>query len=260
MVKNVTDIGIMMSCFDEVEAVSFAIQELRKFYPENKIFIFNESKEDYTFLLEEDKNIKIKNDEDTMSFYYQYPIHEVYLFPEFQEKIQKAVLTFLNRIYQTIEYTQGEYLLLMDPDVLIRGELNIPSNINLLGSLRNKGVPYDTKKVLESVEGAIIIDEWGATPGIFKVETFQKAYNKFISIPNLLPQLTESWSSFYAHDIIIPILFSLIGEREYLNTDFTECNSDPDWQTNKKKLVHHYKKYYKDVETKFPFFKELPQI
>ena len=158
MIKNVTDIGIMMSCFDEVEAVSFAIQELRNFYPENKIFVFNESKEDYSFLLEKDKNIKIKNDEDTMSFYYQYPIHEVYLLPEFQEKIQKAVLTFLNRIHQTIEYTQGEYLLLMDPDVLIRGELNIPSNVNLLGSLRNRGVPYTTKKVLESVEGAIIID------------------------------------------------------------------------------------------------------
>jgi len=260
MIKNVTDIGIMMSCFDEVEAVSFAIQELRNFYPENKIFVFNESKEDYSFLLEKDKNIKIKNDEDTMSFYYQYPIHEVYLLPEFQEKIQKAVLTFLNRIHQTIEYSQGEYLLLMDPDVLIRGELNIPSNVNLLGSLRNSGVPLSTKKVLESVEGAIIIDEWGATPGIFKVETFQKAYSKFISIPNLLSQLTQSWSSFYAHDIIIPILFSLIGEREHLNTDFTECNSDPDWQTNNKKLVHHYKKYYKDVETKFPFFKELPQL
>jgi hypothetical protein len=77
MIKNVTDIGIMMSCFDEVEAVSFAIQELRRFYPKNKIFIFNESKKDYSFLLEKYKNIKIKNDEDTMSFYYQYPIHEV---------------------------------------------------------------------------------------------------------------------------------------------------------------------------------------
>ena len=38
MTTNITDIGIMMSCFDEVEAVSFAIQELRKFYPENKIY------------------------------------------------------------------------------------------------------------------------------------------------------------------------------------------------------------------------------
>ena len=38
MTTNITNIGIMMSCFDEVEAVSFAIQELRKFYPENKIY------------------------------------------------------------------------------------------------------------------------------------------------------------------------------------------------------------------------------
>ena len=257
MTKNITNIGVMMSCFDEVESVSFAIQNFRKYYPDNKIFIFNESKEDYTFLLEKYDNIKIKNDKDTMSFYYKYPIHDVYLLPEFQEKIQEAFLTFLDRINKTIEYTQSEYLILMDPDVLVRGVLNIPSNVNLLGSLRNKGIPLETKKVLQEVEGSIIIDEWGATPGIFKVETFQKAYNKFISIPNLLSKLTKSWSSFYAHDVIIPILFSLIGEKEYLNMDFTECNTDPDWQTNQKKLVHHYKKYYKDVETRFPFFKEI---
>jgi hypothetical protein len=257
MEKNITDIGIMMSCFNEVKAVSYAIQELRKFYPKNKIFIFNESNEDYNFLLENDDNIKIKNDRDTMSFYYENSMSDLYLLPEFQIKIQDAFLTFLDRINQTIEYTQSEYLLLMDPDVLIRGELNISPNVNLLGSLRNKGIPLETKKILSEIDGSIIIDEWGATPAIFKVETFKKSYNKFISIPNLLSKLTKSWNAFYAHDVIIPILFALIGERESLNGDFTECNTDIDWQTNQKKLVHHYKKYYDNVEIKFPFFKEV---
>lgn len=257
MMENVTDIGFMMTCFDEVKAVEFAIKELRKYYPKNKIYIFNESNKDYSFLLKDDDNIRIKNDKDTMSFYYQHQLHLVYLLPEFQSKIQDAFLTFLDRINQTIEYSQSKYLLLMDPDVLIRGELNIPSNINLLGSLRNSGVPPSTKKILEEIEGSVIINEWGATPGIFNVEAFKKAYDKFNSIPNLLDRLTQSWSSFYAHDVIIPILFALIGEREHLNNDFTECNTDIDWQTNGKKLVHHYKKYYDDVETKFPFFKEV---
>lgn len=256
MVKNITDIGIMMSCFDEVEAVAYAIQEVRKFYPENKIYIFNESKEDYSFLLEKFNNLKIKNDKDTMSFYYQYDISQVYLIPEFQQKIQEALLTFLDRVKQTIEYSNSEYILLMDPDVLVRGQLTIPSNINLLGSLRNKGVPTSTKNILSQVEGSVIIDEWGATPGIFRAKTFEKAYDKLFSIPNLLDKLTTSWSAFYAHDVIIPIIFALIGEREHLNLDFTECNTDYDWKTNGKKLVHHYKKYYKNVETKFPFFKE----
>ena len=102
MTKNNTNIGIMMSCFNEVEAVSFAIQELRKFYPENKIYIFNESNESYDFLLKEDHNIKIKNDKDTMSFYYKNNVNDVYLLPEFQTKIQDAFLTFLDRIWLTI--------------------------------------------------------------------------------------------------------------------------------------------------------------
>lgn len=247
----------MMSCFNETKAVSFAIQELRKFYPKNRVYIFNESTEDYSFLLNEDSNIKIKNDKDTMSFYYQNDMSSVYLLPEFQIKIQDAFMTFLRRINETIEYTNSEYLLLMDPDVLIRGVLNIPSNVSLLGSLRNSGIPLTTKNILSEVEGSIIIDRWGATPGIFRVETFKRAYNKFISIPNLLEKFTKSWSSFYAHDVIIPILFSLVGEVEQLNTDFTECNTDLDWQTNGKRLVHHYKKYYDNVEIKFPFFKEF---
>jgi len=257
MITNITDIGIMMTCFDEVEAVSFAIQEVRKFYPENKIYIFNESNKDYGFLLEHDRNIKIKDDKDTMSFYYQNTVSNVYLLPEFQLKIQDALLTFLSRVHQTIEYSQSEYLLLMDADVLVRGQLSIPSNVNLLGSLRNRGVPWSTKKILQQIDGAITIDEWGATPGIFKVETFLRAYDKFISIPDLLQKFTQSWYAFYAHDIIIPVLFALIGEREHLNDDFTECNTDIDWQTNNKSLVHHYKKYYDNVETKFPYFKEV---
>ena len=147
-------------------------------------------------------------------------------------------------------------MLLIDPDVLIRGELNIPKNKLLLGSLANKNVPQSVRTILSNIDGAIVINEWGATPGLFHSKTFLKAYIKFCSIPNLLDNLVKNWYAMYAHDIIIPILFALIGEKEHYNDDFTECNTDPNWKTNNKKLVHHFKQYYPNARVKFPWFFE----
>lgn len=250
-------LGIMFTCYDEVAATVFAINQLRIYYPDTKIFLVTESKENYNEHFQHDKNIKIKHDEDTMSFYYNTKnLHFSYKTEENQKQIKKAVNYFLNRLNEAIDYTDSEYILLMDPDVLIRGELNIPKEKMLLGSLANKNVPKEVKNILSKIDGAIIINEWGATPGLFHTETFKKAYLKFKSIPNLLNELVMAWYAMYAHDIIIPILFALIGEKEHYNEDFTECNTDKNWKNNNKRLVHHYKEFYPNARIKHPWFFE----
>jgi hypothetical protein len=251
------NLGVMLTCFNEVSAVNNAIANFRLYYPENKIYLVTESSENYDHLCKFDSNISVSYEEDTMSFYYNNPsLYFKWREQENQEGIKKAMLSFLDRVDRAIDFCQSDYMLLMDPDVLIRGVLNIEGGNKLLGSLNNKGVPEETKEILEGIEGAIAINEWGATPAIFESETFKKAYSKFKSIPDLCDKLTMSWSAMYAHDVIIPVLFSLIGEREKYNPDFTECNTDPTWKNNGKLLVHHYKKYYPDCENKYPWFSE----
>ena len=251
-------LGVMLTCYDEIEAVKYAVEQFRIYYPDTKIYLVTESKEQqYIKIFKNDKNIKVNYVEDSMSFYYNTPnLPIIYQTADIQLKIKKAVLCFLTRLNDAIKYCDSDYMLLMDPDVLIRGQLTISNEKKLLGSLANSGVPNNIKNILSNIEGAIPIDQWGATPGIFHTETFKKAYLKFLSIENLLTQLTMNWYAMYAHDIIIPIMFSLIGEREYYNNDFIECNTDPNWKNTDKKLVHHFKKYYKNATYKFPWWRD----
>lgn len=251
-------LGILFTCYDETEAVYYSIQQLRLHYPDTKIFLVTESKKsEYLELFKTDQNIKVNYVEDTMGFYYNNPnLNLTYQTDENQNNIKKAVLAFLSRLNAAIEYCDSEYMLTMDPDVLIRGELNIPNTCKLLGSLTNCCVPDKIKNIISTIEGSVPIDRWGASPGIFHTETFKEAYLKFLSIDNLLNQLTWNWYAMYAHDIIIPIIFSLIGEREHYNTDFTECNTDVNWESSGKNLVHHFKRFYPNCKHKFPWWKD----
>lgn len=250
-------LGVMLTCYDEVDAVYYCVKEFRRHYPNTKIYIVTESKINYAKIFKKDKNILTVQDNDTMSFYCNNPtLHLTYKNSENQIKIKHAVVSFLNRVNSAISYTNSQYLLLMDPDVLIRGKLNIPENTKLLGSLTNKNVPPNINKIMESIEGAIQISAWGATPGIFDTKEFKKAYTNFFLNDNFLNIFSLEWPAFYAHDIIIPTIFALIGIPELYNNDFTECNTDPNWKNNNKVLVHHFKKYYPNVKEKFPWWSD----
>ncbi len=236
-------LGVLFTCFDEVEAVKFSIEQFRIHYPESKIFLVTESDLSYDEVAGD--NIKILNHVDTMGFYSHGAEDLPHNFRTLknQEKIRMAVSVFLDRLNWAIEYCKSDYMILMDPDVLVRGKLNIPEGSQLLGSLYNTGVPREIKNILSRIEGATTFDSWGATPGILHVETFKRAYQKFLSVPNLLNDLTCNWYAMYAHDIIIPTLFALIGVSETKNQDLTECNTDSNWESSGKPLIHHFKKY-----------------
>jgi hypothetical protein len=250
-------LGAMLTCYDEIDAVKHCINEFRIYYPNEKIFIVTESNVDYSKFFKKDKNIVAIQDEDTMSFYCNNSeLFATYKTEDNQIKIKKAVTAFLKRVDTAIKFCNSDYLLLMDPDVLVRGRLTIPNGVGLLGSLTNKNVPSGVNDYLCSVAGATTIDAWGATPGIFNTKLFYKAYNVFNSNKIFLDRFALEWPAFYAHDIIIPTIFALIGEKEIYNNDFTECNTDSNWKINNKVLVHHFKKYYPDAKNKFPWWND----
>jgi hypothetical protein len=131
---------------------------------------------------------------------------------------------------------------------LVRGKLTIPNGVKLLGTRINKVFPDGLKDVLSRVEGARVIDCWGATPAIFETKTFLKSWEMFKNTPDLLGMLTEEFYAIYAHDVLLPIIFALVGEKETFNPDIIECNRDPDWRTKPNPLVHQFKEYYSNEE------------
>src|SRR6185437_1690188 len=228
-------LGIFFTCFNETRAVEFALKSVNTIYRGIPIYLVSEGK-DFSYLSSQ-YNLHYSQEEDTMTdtfkvtnVNFKEPIH--------QQTIKKAALAVISRLKECIKWCDTEYILMMDPDCFVRGPLNIPQNVKLLGSRVNKGFPQAYKDVLSSIPGAVIIDEWGATPGIFHVDTFLKGCKVLEENPSMMDRFCFSFNGMYAHDVLLPTLFALVGERETFNPDIIECKRDPSWLHKPNPLVH----------------------
>lgn len=234
-------LGFFYSCYKEKAAINNSIKELRKHYPDSPIYLVSDGGLDYSYLTKQYKNIFVSLEEDTMSDTFKVtdknfrePIH--------QKAIIKSTRAILNRLSRAIQYCKTDYIVMMDPDALVRGILNIPENVKLLGSRVNSGLPGGIKNILSKIDGAKVIDCWGATPAIFEVKTFIRSLDKLTD--ELLLEFTNEFYAIYAHDVLLPLLFALVGEEETFNPDISECNRDNTWRFNNKPLLHQYKEFY----------------
>jgi len=247
-----SSIGFFFSCYKEKRAVEYSLSELVKHYPDSPIYLVSDGGEDFSYLESEYKNLKTNLEEDTMSETFKITagrsgcdkVNGNFQEEYYQNVIKKCTLAVLNRLESAIDYCKTDYILMMDPDTLVRGKLTIPEDAKLLGSRINKGLPKGVKDILARVEGAKIIDCWGATPAIFETETFMKSWEMFKHTPELLDMLSKEFYAIYAHDVLLPIIFALVGEDEIYNPDIIECSRNPFWEVCPNPLVHQFKRYY----------------
>lgn len=237
------NLGILYTCFKEKKAIEFSIHMLRQVYPDIKIYLVSDGGFDYSYLKNDYSNIETVLDQDTISSTKSITPNNFKL-SENQEKIKLCAFTTLNRLNSAIDYCDSEYMLMMDPDTLVRGPLNIPIDVKLLGTRLNYPFPTEYKTILENISGAKIINCWGATPGIFHVPTYKKALNYLNNNIELFDKFTQAFYAMYAHDVLLPTLFALIGEEETFNPDIIECLRDPNWNSTNHPLVHQFRYYY----------------
>ena len=240
---NELEVSFFYSVYDEKEAVEYSISKLREIYPNSAIYLVSDGGENFQYLEKKYNNLKSTYAEDTMTKTFEID-ESNYLFEENQIVISKCVMSLLDRLDFAISFSKTEYMVMMDPDALIRGRLTIPSNAKLLGSRINSGFPRRFRKILNDFPGGISINRWGATPAIFHVETFLRARTNLLSNWWIFEKLSKCFPAMYAHDVIMPVMFALIGEKEIFNSEITECFRDKNWQSNGKPLVHQYRLYY----------------
>jgi hypothetical protein len=246
MKKN--KLGIFMTYYDETEAIKYAISSLRKFYPDSPVYVVYESDEDFSFL-EKDTNISYNKVEDTMSSVLGIN-DQNFRAEKNQKNIKIASLAIIERITKAIKYFDSEYILQHCPDSLIRGKLTIPENTGLLGSRVNQYFSDDVNNVLLKY-GGIPITAFGAVPAIYNSDDFLKAKDIFLKNENLLNELCNAWYPIFSHDILLPILFSLIGKSETLNPEITECERNPNWFNSNHPLIHQFRFYYPPRTSKY---------
>jgi hypothetical protein len=236
-------LGIFYSCFKETNAVNFSIDILNIVYPNIKIYLVSDGGEDFSYLTKKYPNVKAVLESDTMSKTFELT-DESFREEEKQKIIKNCAQSVINRLKDASDYLETEYILMCDPDTLVRGKLNIPDGVELLGSKINSGTSPSYKKVLSSIDGAISIDSWGATPAIFKTSTFLKSLEVLKTHPKLFNNLSESFHALYAHDFLLPTLFALVGKEETYNPDIVECNRNKMWSFTNQPLVHQFKYLY----------------
>jgi hypothetical protein len=242
-----SSLGFFYSCYTEQKAVEYSLHELRKHYSDSPIYLVSDGGIDFSYLKEQYNNIFVSIEEDTMSSTFGITGDQItgnFREEKNQESIKKCALTVLDRLERAIEYCKTDYILMLDPDALVRGRLTIPEGVKLLGSRINRGLPQGFKDVLSSIDGAKVIDCWGATPGIFEVKTFLKALSMLKSNLDILDRLSMEYYAMFAHDLLLPTLFALVGEEETFNPDIIECNRDPFWESKPNPLVHQFKVFY----------------
>lgn len=236
-------LGFFFSCYKENRAVENSLSELRKHYPDNPIYLVSDGGSDFNYLKDSYDNLFISLEDDTMSSTFnitdQNWREEVH-----QNAIRRATYAVLNRLERAIEYCQTDYILMMDPDALVRGKLNIPEGVKLLGSRVNTGLPVELQVVLSRIPGAKVINCWGATPALFETKTFMDSWTRLKSSPEVMDAFIDSFYAIYAHDVLLPLVFALVGEEETFNPDIVECNRNPNWRNTSQPLVHQFKEFY----------------
>lgn len=236
-------LGAHFTCFNETNAVKHSIEMAKKIYPEMKIRLFSEGL-DFSFLEKEYSGIKTSVEQDYIGDCVKIQPHNFH--GENKKKVYSCALDTLGRLEKSCEHCDSEFLIMLDPDAIIRGKLNIPENAQILGSRINTHLSLaGTNRVLSRVKGATSVDCWGATPGIFRVETLRKALTLFKNDDTLLKDIANDIHAIYAHDLLLPVLFASQGFKEQFNPDITECYRHSDWATNKKPLLHQFKFLYK---------------
>ena len=236
-------LGFFFSCYKENRAVENSLSELRKHYPDNPIYLVSDGGSDFNYLKDSYDNLFVSLEEDTMSSTFnitdQNWREEVH-----QNSIRQATYAVLNRLERAIEYCQTDYILMMDPDALVRGQLNIPEGVKLLGSRVNTGLPVELQVVLSRIPGAKVINCWGATPALFETKTFMDSWLRLKASPSVMDAFIDSFYAIYAHDVLLPLVFALVGEEETFNPDIVECNRNPNWRNTTQPLVHQFKEFY----------------
>jgi len=166
-------VGFFYSVYKEQKATEYSVEQLKKIYPKSFVYLVSDGGLDFSYLEYKHTNLKALLEEDTMSDTFNitagttgcdYTIGN-YREPFYQEAIKKCAYTVLDRVTRAIEYCNyPDWMVMCDPDCLIRGELNFSEEGKILGTRINCCLPQGYQNILKGIDGAIPISRWGAYP------------------------------------------------------------------------------------------------
>jgi hypothetical protein len=241
MARKDKSIGAFFACYNEKSAVLYSVEKLYSIYPEIPCYLVSDGGEDFSFLEDRFDRIKCCVDDNTRG-----KVTKLRSFQDDEERTiyaENSIYSFLDRIRRSVEYCKTDFIIIMEPDVLVKGELNLPDDCVVLGSLVN---PFEEPGIHNLINeyGGKSFNRYGATPAIFRCDKFIEVHDFVLKNRDFIRKACEILPEISYSDILIPLIFSLKGYSETFNPDIIECYRNPEWEKSDKPLVHQFRNYY----------------
>ena len=234
-------LGAFYICFKERTAIEKSIASFKNFYPDAPLYLTSDGGYDYSYLEEEYSNMKcildkemtvgVTKDIEKMVSSNSFPIVPLFM----------ASMQFLIRLKKGVDFCQTDYILLMEPDVFVRGKLNL-SEYELVGPKPNP-MPESIQKYITDNGGYNNVS-WGAAAGVMQTKAFNVIYDDLINNQHKMLEWLYMDPRMACYDYLLTFIFSMYGFKYEENPDLTECNRNPNWKTSNHPLLHQYYENY----------------
>jgi hypothetical protein len=227
------NLGFFFSCYKERDAVEFCIKNIRYYYPENPIYISSDGGYDFSDLC--DKESKFSLYDDVLGYVNN---------PESKDadKLIGCCREFLNRIMEAAIYCNTEYIIYYEPDILLRGQISIPDDLEINGSFANS-IHTKTLNLIGKYNPNNLNLNFGACGGsIIRVKSLLEVIQN--TTDSILEDLINTDKRISNCDYLLTVLFSLFNYKYSENIDFVEAKRYPNWESSTHSIVHQYHKNY----------------
>ena len=233
------ELGVFFICFKEKTAIEKSIDSFRKLYPNSPIYLSSDGGFDYSYLndeitncvLDKEQTVGITKDIENMIQTGQFPILNLFM----------AATQYLQRLEKAVRYCNTRYILLMEPDVFVRGKLNL-LDIPLVGPKPNQ-MPDIVRRYILNCGGKDNV-AWGAAAGVMQSEAFLKIFNDLKNNQYKILEWLLIDPRIACYDYLLTFIFSVYGFDYEENPDLIECNRNPNWGNTHHPLIHQYYENY----------------
>ena len=246
-------LGVFHQVYTRPKATEEAIKSFRQFHPDTPYVLICDGGKSFhriakkydCFYVHEENNLGYKDH----THAHQVKFGNIPIGTGIYGMTKEKVLEWLRRFRLACTLCNTDHILMMEDDILIRGEINVPETWEFAGQakpgnlLQEEFMRYLTEKY--GVEWNV--NYYGTGGGsIFNANTFLENYERVIKIfdeefdyikNNLCGNL--GWVDVWMH-----MYYFLCGKQYRHNNLLTETTSNPIWDISKEPIVHQYKVHY----------------
>jgi hypothetical protein len=223
-----SNFSVYHQCYKNKKATEFAIQQFRLHNPDIPYYLLSDGGEDFSEIAEKYNCHFILSSENIGTNYLE----------------KDAAKIYLQRLKASFEYSNTEYLLTMEDDVLCRGKIDIEGDFNIAMSYvpGNKLIQHIFEKAVSKYNISPNVDWYGATGGTILNRNIFFDDDKIQLIEQFMEEDFES--TLGSIDQFIVMLYLICGLDCSVNNGLGETHRTPNWQDTDLPLIHCYKEMY----------------